>query len=80
MTLTLSVNASELSVNLNQLLERVRQGYEIIIADAGRPVARLTPVDRLGARRTPGSAADQIVIGADFDAPLPESVLETFER
>jgi len=28
----------------------------------------------------PGSAAGQVVIADDFDAPLPESILGDFER
>ena len=63
-----------------QLLERVRQGEAIIIAEAGRPVARLVLIDRPTVPRVPGSAAGQVMIADDFDAPLPESVLGDFER
>lgn len=78
MTLILSVN--EDSVDLAHLLERVRQGEEIIIAESGQPVARLVPIAESGAPRVPGSAAGQIVIADDFDAPLPEPVLGAFEQ
>jgi len=78
MTLTLNVN--EVGTSLAWLLERVRQGEEIIIAESGRPVARLVPVDKPIAPRVPGSAAGQIVIAEDFDAPLPDSVLGAFEQ
>ena len=63
-----------------QLLERVRQGEAIIIAEAGRPVARLVLIDRPTTPRMLGSAAGQVVIADDFDAPLPESILGDFER
>ena len=43
-----------------------------MIAKAGRPVARLVPVVNRPARREPGEAAGKVVIGEDFDAPLPE--------
>jgi prevent-host-death family protein len=78
MTLILSVN--EDSVDLAHLLERIRQGEEIIIAESGQPVARLVPIAESGAPRVPGSAAGQIVIADDFDAPLPEPVLGAFEQ
>ena len=78
MTLTLNVN--EVGTSLASLLERVRQGEEIIIAESGRPVARLVSVDKPVAPRVPGSAAGQIVIAEDFDAPLPDSVLGAFEQ
>jgi hypothetical protein len=31
-------------------------------------------------QREPGSASGRVVVGEDFDAPLPEEVLEAFER
>ena len=78
--MTLTLNVHEAQIQLAQLLERVRQGEEIIIAEAGRPVARLVLIDRPTAPRVPGSAKDQVVIADDFDAPLPESILGDFER
>ncbi len=77
---TLTLNVNEVGINLPRLLERVRRGEEIIIAESGRPVARLVPVDQPSAQRVPGSAAGQIVIADDFDAPLPDSVLRAFEQ
>jgi len=76
--MTLTLNIHEAQTQLAQLLERVRQGEEIIIAEAGRPVARLVLIDRPTAPRVPGSAAGQVVIADDFDAPLPESILKTY--
>jgi len=78
--MTLTLNVHEAQTQLAQLLERVRQGEEIIIAEAGRPVARLVLIDRPTAPRVPGSAASQVVITDDFDAPLPKSILGDFER
>lgn len=75
-----TVNIHEAKTHLSRLLERVGEGEEIVIARAGRPVARLVPVEERPARREPGSAAGKVVIGEDFDAPLPEEVLEAFER
>jgi prevent-host-death family protein len=78
MALILSVN--EDGMDLARLLEYARQGEKIIIAESGRPVARLVPITESGAPRVPGNAAGQIVIADDFDAPLPESVLAAFEQ
>ena len=55
-------------------------GEEIVIARAGRPMARLVPVREQPERRVLGSASGQVVVRKDFDAPLPEEVLEAFER
>jgi prevent-host-death family protein len=78
--MTLMLNVHEAQVQLAQLLERARQGEEIIIAEAGQPVARLVLIDKPIAPRVPGSGAGQVVIADDFDAPLPESILGAFER
>jgi prevent-host-death family protein len=74
------VNVHEAKTHLSRLLDRVSQGEEIVIARAGRPVARLVPVSEQPERREPGSASGRVVVGEDFDAPLPEEVLEAFER
>ncbi|MBI5478530.1 MAG: type II toxin-antitoxin system prevent-host-death family antitoxin [Deltaproteobacteria bacterium] len=65
---------------LARLLERVRQGEEVVLAEAGEPVAKLVPVRGPTARRTPGSARGRIRVADDFDAPLPPDVQATFDR
>jgi prevent-host-death family protein len=78
--MTLTLNIHEAQIQLVQLLKRARQGEEIIIIEAGRPVARLVLIDKPTAPRAPGSAAGQVVIADDFDMPLPESILGAFEH
>jgi prevent-host-death family protein len=75
-----AVNVHEAKTHLSRLLERVSEGEEIVISKAGRPVARLVPAGDRPERREPGTALGRVVIGADFDAPLPDEVLEAFER
>ena len=43
----------------------------------GKPKAKLVPLRQAG-RRTPGSAKGTIQIAGDFDAPLPDAVLDAF--
>ncbi|HHH41029.1 MAG TPA: type II toxin-antitoxin system Phd/YefM family antitoxin [Chloroflexi bacterium] len=74
------VNIHEAKTHLSRLLLRVMAGEEIVIAKAGRPIARLVPIAKTPARREPGSAAGKVVIHPDFDAPLPEDLLEAFEQ
>ena len=74
------VNIHEAKTHLSKLLARVREGEEIIIAKAGSPVARLVPVVDRPARRLPGSAKGKVAIAPDFDAPLPEGIMQEFER
>ncbi len=74
------VNVREAKTHLSKLLEQVSQGEEIIIARAGKPVARLTAVSAEGETRVAGSVAGCFTMSDDFDAPLPEDVLGAFER
>ncbi len=73
-----NVNIHQAKTNLSKLLERVALGEEIVIAKAGKPVARLVPVDRPVVRRVLGTAKGDFVVPDDFDAPLPEEVLAEF--
>jgi len=74
-----TVNIHEAKTHLSKLLERVEAGQEVIIARAGRPVARLIPFARPG-KRTLGVDAGRGYIAPDFDAPLPDDLLADFER
>jgi len=78
--MALQVNIHEAKTNLSKLLTRVSAGEEVIIAKAGKPIARLVPVVERPTQRTPGSAKGKVTISADFDAPLPKAVVEAFER
>ena len=78
--MSVQVNIYEAKTHLSKLLVRVREGEEIVIAKAGKPIARLVPVVERPARRLPGSAKGEVSIAPDFDAPLPESILEVFEE
>ena len=67
-----SVNIHEAKTHLSRLIERVEAGEEITLARAGRPVARLVPMDRRSEPRTLGLWKGKVVIHDDFDDPLPE--------
>ncbi len=75
-----TVNVHEAKTHFSKLLARVRVGEEVIIAKAGKPIARLVPVEAKPERRAAGSAAGKVIIMPDFDAPLPDDMLEDFER
>ena len=73
-------NIHEAKTHFSKLLARVGNGEEIVIAKAGKPIARIVPSAEKPARRVPGGAKEKIVMAEDFDAPLPDAVVETFER
>jgi len=68
---------SEAETELSALIEEVQNGNEVIIAKAGKPVARLVAFYSLARRRTPGSMAGEIWIAPDFDS-LPDDIAEAF--
>ncbi len=78
MTIT-TVNIHEAKTQLSQLLLRISMGEEVVIAKAGKPVARLVPFATAPKPRVAGSAQGQVWIAPDFDAPLPEELLAAFE-
>jgi prevent-host-death family protein len=73
------VNIHEAKTNLSRLVDAVTGGAEIVIAKAGKPVAKLVPIGRGGRVRKPGFLKGKIKIAADFDAPLPAELLDAFE-
>jgi prevent-host-death family protein len=74
-----SINIHEAKTNFSRLLERVATGEEVIIAKAGKPVARLVPYAKQPSRRVAGGDVGSVTIAEDFDAPLPDDLLAEFE-
>jgi prevent-host-death family protein len=73
------VNVHEAKTHLSRLLEEVAAGSEIVIARAGEPVARLTSIKPETRARKPGFLKGRIRIATDFDAPLPDELVDAFE-
>lgn len=70
-------NVYAAKTQLSQLIDQAAAGEEIIIARAGKPVAKIVPLG--GKKRRLGILKGQSKVPADFDAPLPEDVLSSFE-
>ena len=73
------VNVHQAKTQLSKLLRRVAAGEEICIANRGVPIARLVPVQKGDRKRAQGAYGDTIKIVGDFDAPLPDEILDAFE-
>jgi prevent-host-death family protein len=74
-----SVNIHQAKTHLSRLVERVEAGEEIVIARAGRPVARLVPFSSRTSPRAPGLWRGRVRLAPDFDAPDDE-LTDLFER
>ena len=73
------VNTHEAKTNLSRLLDEVQEGAEVIIARGNKPLARLVPYREKSPIRRPGYLKGKIRVADDFDAPLPDEVLDAFE-
>ncbi|MGH9496788.1 MAG: type II toxin-antitoxin system Phd/YefM family antitoxin [Candidatus Sulfotelmatobacter sp.] len=67
----MEVNVHEAKTHLSKLLERVALGEEVIIAKAGKPVAKLVAVHSPKTRIF-GSAKGEFIVPDDFNEPDPE--------
>lgn len=74
----LTVNMHEAKSQLSALVEAALRGEEIVIARAGKPIARLVPYQATTEPRRPGGWEDKVWISDDFDAPLPDALHRAF--
>lgn len=79
MTQTFNLHAAK--THFSRLVDSAAAGEEIIIAKAGKPVAKLVPLTPAAApaKRRLGSLAGLVTLSPDFDAPLPDDLLDAFE-
>ncbi len=68
----------EAKTQFSKLLAKVQAGEEVMITKAGKPIARLLPMAK-HQLRTPGTEKGVFWVAADFDAPLPDDVIDGFE-
>lgn len=74
-----TVNMHEAKTHLSRLAEEVAAGEEVIVAKAGKPIMKLTPLHSERKPRKLGLLKGKIHMAKDFDAPLPEEILDAFE-
>jgi prevent-host-death family protein len=73
-------NIADAKTHLPELVERAAAGETIIVARAGKPKARLVPMEDPGARlRVPGKGKGRFKVAQGFDDPLPEEVIGSFD-
>jgi prevent-host-death family protein len=74
----MEVDIHEAQTHLSRLLERVAMGEEVIIAKAGKPVAKLVPLTPKDRKFKLGSAKGEFVVPDDFNDPLPKEIEDPF--
>ena len=73
-----TINIHAAKTHLSGLVEEAAAGEEIIIAKAGKPVARLVALEKPSFRRALGALKGRIRASDDFDAPLPAEISTGF--
>jgi prevent-host-death family protein len=73
------INIHEAKTHLSRIVDEVAAGAEVIIAKAGKPMARLSPLAGVRRPKKLGLLKGKIKVPDDFNAPLPEDLLADFE-
>lgn len=74
----MQVNTHDAKTQLSKLIERAAAGEEIIIAKAGRPMARLVAYRPSAGKREAGQWRGEVWLADDFDVTPPE-ILDAFD-
>jgi prevent-host-death family protein len=75
-----TVNIYDAKTQLSKLVDLASSGTDVVIARAGKPVAKLTALTNKDKRMyTLGLLEGKGWIADDFDAPLPDEILAEFE-
>ncbi len=77
--MTKTVNIYDAKTRFSQLVDRAASGEEVIIARAGRPVARLVAFRPRTTERKPGRMRGRVRVARTFDAPLPAGLFDGHE-
>ncbi|HET9580676.1 MAG TPA: type II toxin-antitoxin system Phd/YefM family antitoxin [Usitatibacter sp.] len=73
-----SVNIHEAKTHLSRLVERVQAGEEIIIAKAGRPAARLVPIESVCRPVKTGGLKPAVPVPDDFNTMFEKEIEASF--
>lgn len=63
-----AIDLTKVSRPLSELVDEATRSGELVLTRGGEAVAKIVPLRRMPARRTPGSARGQIHMADDFDA------------
>jgi prevent-host-death family protein len=73
------INIHEAKTHLSKIIDEVAAGREVIIAKAGKPMARLAPLTGVMRPKKLGLLKGKLEVPDDFNKPLDDSELATFE-
>ncbi|MCL0056653.1 type II toxin-antitoxin system Phd/YefM family antitoxin [Dehalococcoidia bacterium] len=75
-----TITMDDIQRDLIGYLQRVKAGETLVVLDENQPVVQIKPVAPNGARLRPYAlCAGEFRVPEDFDAPLPDEIIEQFE-
>ncbi|MFT5126534.1 MAG: prevent-host-death family protein [Rhodothermales bacterium] len=78
--MTVQADIGQAQSQFVELVERALHGDDVVVSRDGEPLIRLVPINvPVRDKRRPGSAEGIVQVSKDFDAPLPDDVLDSFE-
>lgn len=76
----MNVSVEEIKRDPDGVLHRVLDGETLVITERDEPVAEIRPIESVRRPRPFGLAAGTFVVPDDFDDPLPEEILRSFQE
>jgi prevent-host-death family protein len=73
------INIHEAKTHLSKIVDEVAAGREVIIAKAGKPMARLSPLTKIARPKKLGLLKGKLKVPDDFNQPLDDAELAAFE-
>lgn len=74
------LNIYELKAHFSEYIDAVHKGETIVIAKAGKPWAKLVPLDvQTNKKFKFGTMQNKIKVAKDFNDPLPQNIMDLFE-
>jgi prevent-host-death family protein len=74
-----SINIYEAKTRLSQLVDKAAAGEDVVVSRNGKPLVRITRLEETKRPIRFGVLKGKVKIAKDFDAPLPDDVLASFE-
>ena len=75
-----TVNIYDAKTRLSQLVDKAAAGEDVVVSRNGKPLGRITRLEEPKRKIKFGILKGKVKVAPDFDAPLPEEILSTFER
>jgi prevent-host-death family protein len=77
--MTKVINIHDAKTHLSRIVDEVAGGAEMIIAKAGKPMARLTPIAPRARKKKLGLLKGKVKVPDDFNTPLDAELIAQFE-